>query len=77
MPAREKKARTSIKRDMIHPKDYLAYHFPISCEDCVHFDADKVWCSLGYNPEPHLKKSQQKSFELTSSVAFCRFHEID
>lgn len=77
MPAREKKARISIKRDVVNPKDYLNYHSPVSCEDCSHFDPEKVWCSLGYNPEPHLKKTQQKSYELSGNMAFCRFLEID
>lgn len=77
MPKREKKAHLSIKHEVVQPGDYLHYNFPISCEDCSHFDPEAIKCTLGYNPEPHLKKTQQRSYEVTGTLAFCRFIEID
>lgn len=67
----------SIKKDKIHPKDYLTYDFRISCEDCSHFNLENSSCTLGYKTDPHRKKEQIKSYILSGNVALCRFHEID
>ncbi|MEN0057347.1 MAG: hypothetical protein AAGB31_00825 [Bdellovibrio sp.] len=69
--------RPSIKKDAIHPHDYLAYETRFSCEDCSHFDGQKTICTLGYNPAHHLKSEQTRQYLLSGTMAFCRFLEID
>lgn len=72
-----KRLRASIKKDPVHPSDWLKYETRWSCEDCSHFAAATQRCTLGYNCGPHLQASQQESYERSGKVAFCRFHEID
>ncbi|MFZ4404798.1 MAG: hypothetical protein ACOYOK_11910 [Pseudobdellovibrionaceae bacterium] len=72
-----KKIRPSIKKDRIHPKDFLQYPFIFSCEDCSHFDPDKNLCTIGYATVHHRRAEQLHSYEVSGKVAFCRFHEID
>ncbi|NUN07005.1 MAG: hypothetical protein HUU57_14750 [Bdellovibrio sp.] len=67
----------SIKKDKVHPSDYLNYDTRFSCEDCSHFDSEKQLCTLGYNPIHHLKATQTEQFFLAGNMAFCRFLEID
>lgn len=68
---------TSIKKEGIHPRDYLNLDHRFSCEDCSHFQADQVSCTLGFKTEDHLKATQTKSYEMSGKIAFCRFLEID
>ncbi len=67
----------SIKKDAVNPSDYLNYDTRFSCEDCSHFDSEKVLCTIGYNPIHHLKATQTRQYELAGNMAFCRFLEID
>lgn len=67
----------SIKKDSVHPSDYLKYDFRFACEDCSHFDGDKIVCTIGYNPANHLKEVQTHQYQLSGNMAFCRFLEID
>ena len=67
----------SIRKDTVHPADYLKYDTRFSCEDCSHFDSEKVVCTIGYNPTHHLKAEQEHQYELAGNMAFCRFLEID
>ncbi len=69
--------RASIKKDKIHPGDYLKFDTRFSCEDCTHFNSEKTLCTIGYNPEYHLKAEQKRQYELSGNIAFCRFIEID
>ncbi|MGZ3773200.1 MAG: hypothetical protein ACXVCY_02465 [Pseudobdellovibrionaceae bacterium] len=69
--------RPSIKKDTMNPSDYLKYETRFSCEDCSHFDGDKIVCTIGYNPAHHLKAEQTHQYLLAGNIAFCRFLEID
>lgn len=69
--------RASIKKDSVHPSDYLKYDLRFACEDCSHFDGAKVVCTIGYNPANHLKAVQTHQYQLSGNMAFCRFLEID
>jgi hypothetical protein len=73
----QKRIYASIKKDVVNPHDYLNYDIRSACEDCSHFIAEKVQCTLGYNVAPHLKAQQHKDMELSGRMAQCRFHEID
>ena len=67
----------SIKKEKVSPSDYLKYERRFSCEVCSHFDDIKVVCTLGYNPNHHLKQVQTDQYHLSGTMAFCRFLEID
>lgn len=67
----------SIKKDAVNPRDFMKYDFRFACEDCSHFDADKVVCTIGYDPSHHLKAEQAHQYALAGNMAFCRFLEID
>ena len=72
-----KRIRSSIKKDVVNPRDYLKYDFRTSCEDCSHFDSLTPSCTLGYNTLPHRKTQQAHDYELCGAIAQCRFLEID
>lgn len=72
-----KRIRPSIKKDAINPSDFLNFKHPISCEDCSHFKQENETCTLGMPTEPHLRRNQMRSFELSGKVALCRLQEID
>jgi len=76
-PSAGKKIRPSIKKDVIHPRDFNYYKLPYSCEDCSHFSSKNETCTLGYQTEPHLKRNQLHSYEVSGKMALCRFIEID
>lgn len=76
-PKTAPRLHASIKKDRLHPADFLKYNLRVSCEDCSHFDSDKIQCTLGYNAANHLKAEQTHQYFLSGSMAFCRFHEID
>lgn len=71
------KLRKSIKKEYINPTDFFKFKTPMSCEDCSHFSSSLNKCTLGNNTIEHRKIAQQKSYELSGTVAFCRLHEID
>lgn len=75
-PRTPKRVGSSIKKDAIHPSDWLKYPMAWSCEDCVHFAPQKTECTLGFNPIHHLRETQIRSYELSGKIAFCRFQEI-
>lgn len=76
-PKTPRRLRPSIKKDRINPKDYLSLNLKLACEDCSHFSSQDTRCTLGFNPEPHLRKNVIKDFELSGKTAQCRFLEID
>ena len=72
-----KRQRPSIKQDKIHPVQFNKYRLPWACEDCTHFDLSNECCTLGYNTAHHRREQQMKQYELSGSMALCRFQEID
>lgn len=72
-----KRIRASIIKDGIHPADYNRFNLPFSCEDCSHFKTADESCTLGMPTEPHLKKNQINSYNLSGKIALCRIQEID
>ncbi|MGZ3744302.1 MAG: hypothetical protein ACXVB1_16430 [Pseudobdellovibrionaceae bacterium] len=72
-----KRIHPSIKKDGVNPSDFLNYDFRSACEDCSHFDSQKIQCTLGYNPAPHLKLQQLQDYEISGKMALCRFLEVD
>lgn len=72
-----KRIRPSIKLDKIHPAQFNKYRLPWACEDCTHFDSTNESCTLGYNTAHHRLVQQQKQYEISGSMALCRFQEID
>ncbi|MFZ3230483.1 MAG: hypothetical protein WA160_09795 [Pseudobdellovibrio sp.] len=79
-PATEKsprRIRPSIKKETILASDYNKYILPFSCEECSHFASETTTCTLGLNTFPHLKSTQQKSYNVSGQMALCRFQEID
>ncbi|MBL7544366.1 MAG: hypothetical protein JNL11_11160 [Bdellovibrionaceae bacterium] len=77
MKISQKKIRPSIKRDRVSAFDYQHYDHRFSCEECTHFNHGQEQCTLGYVSSHHRKSQQAHDFELSGSLAFCRFHEID
>lgn len=67
----------SMKKEFVKARDFLKFDTRFSCEDCSHYDGEKVVCTLGYNPRYHLKAEQEHQFNLGGTMAFCRFIEID
>ena len=76
-PKTPKRLYPSIKKDSIHPSDYLRFDFRSSCDDCTHFNLKSETCTLGYNAANHRKAQQIHDYELSGRLALCRFHEID
>jgi len=74
---KKKQARQSIKKDVIHPEDFLNMKLMYSCEDCSHFASEEQECSIGFWSRNHLRKSQLKNYNLSGQMALCRFMEID
>ncbi len=72
-----KRIQPSIRHDPVNPKDYNKYILPWACEDCTHYDASKEICTMGYYPKWHNKKYQEKTYDLSGTMALCRFQEID
>lgn len=72
-----KSSRRSVIFDKIHPADYLGLDIIYACEQCSHFDSEGQRCTIGYEASLHLKAVQDKMYELSGRVAFCRFCEID
>lgn len=77
MSAKKRPARRTLILDPIHPRDYRELTITYYCEQCSHFDPSSETCTIGYDAQNHLKRVQDKNYELYGKVAFCRFHEID
>ena len=76
-PPTPKKPRKSIKLDRVAAHDYLHLNMMYACEQCTHYDPESDTCTIGYQPYLHKKAAQDRRFEVTSHMAFCRFMEID
>lgn len=73
----EASLRKSLILDPIHPSDWQNLTITYCCEQCVHFDPESESCTIGYVANHHREARQQRLYELTGRVAFCRFNEID
>jgi hypothetical protein len=69
--------KRSLILDPIHPRDYRTLTVIHCCEQCSHFAPATQSCTIGYEAHKHMKKAQERNYELTGKVAFCRFCEID
>jgi hypothetical protein len=69
--------KRSLILDKIHPRDWRELTIIYCCEQCSHFDDVNKSCTLGYEAEKHMREGQDKTYDLTGKVAFCRFCEID
>lgn len=71
------KLRMEVKKDPVKAKDFEKLNIMHCCEQCSHFDGDRIVCTIGYNADNHLKQTNLKSFETSGRMAFCRYQEID
>ena len=69
--------RKSVILDRIDPTEFRTLKFTYCCEQCVHFDCEKIDCSLGQSHDLHGKEAQLRTYNLTGKMALCRFLEID
>ena len=76
-----KKTPPPVKRslilDPIHPRDWRELTIIYACEQCSHYDENGHQCTIGYDANIHKKEVQDRLYELTGRVGFCRFSEID
>lgn len=72
-----KRLNRSIKTDAIDASDYMKFETRFACEDCAHFDSAGELCTIGYQPAPHRRAEQERTYNLSGRVALCRFLEID
>lgn len=70
-------AKQGIFLDPVNPSDFLNMNMTYCCEQCSHFDPEKDCCTIGYNANNHKKERQNRSFEISGRMAFCRHMEID
>ncbi len=70
-------SRRSLILDRVNPTDFLHLDMIYYCEQCSHFDSDQKECTIGYLAEHHLKENQDRLYNLTGRIAYCRFLEID
>ncbi len=71
------RTKSSIKKDVMNPSDFLRYDFRFACEECSHFDSITEICTIGYVPSHHRRAEQERQYHLSGRMALCRFHEID
>lgn len=74
---RRSHVKRSIKMDVIHPRDMRELNLVYYCEQCSHFDHGGKTCTIGYIAANHMKAAQDRYYELSGRVAYCRFCEID
>lgn len=72
-----KRLNKSIKKDPVHPGDYMKFKLPYACEDCTHFDHVTELCTIGYQTSHHRRAEQLREYMLSGRMALCRFQEID
>jgi hypothetical protein len=65
-----------MKLDRVNPVDLRVRGLIFACEQCSHYSASTVKCTMGFEPQ-FLREKQMKLYELTGFMAFCRFQEID
>ena len=59
-------------------KEYIDdLKMPYCCEDCTHFDDEKIECTFGFPVKPHLRQTQLEQMAKTGEMAICRLMEID
>lgn len=47
------------------------------CEQCTHFDDEKLQCTFGFPTKPHLRETQLAELKRSGRMAICRLMEID
>jgi hypothetical protein len=77
MPRTQPPPRRSLILDPIHPRDWRELTIIYACEQCSHFAPGTKTCTIGYEAHKHMKDVQDRTYEVTGKVAFCRFCEID
>lgn len=73
----DKRIRRGIKLDRVQASDFLNMNTIYACEQCSFFDPGENICVMGFPQKNHLMAQQQKTFNTTGHMAFCRFLEID
>ena len=69
--------RRSVIKDPIKPRDFRRLNLIFCCEQCTYFQQDDKICNLGFPSEPHQRRQQLHTYNLSGRMAFCRFLEID
>ncbi|MDX9730294.1 MAG: hypothetical protein RBT63_00850 [Bdellovibrionales bacterium] len=70
------RVRRGMKNDFILPEDLKRYNPAFFCDDCGHYDRSRQLCTMGYAAR-HTRSEQMAQFDLTGTMSFCRFCEID
>jgi hypothetical protein len=78
---RKKPINPPIRRrlilDAIEPQYWGKLEVTYYCEQCSYYIPESEGCTMGLPTAPHRKEQQQKTYELTGRVAFCRYLEVD
>ena len=72
-----KRLQQSIRHDPVNATDYMKYNLPWACEDCTHYNPEQDQCTIGYHTKWHKRAYQKHTYELSGTMALCRFQEID
>lgn len=71
-----KRVRRGLRADQVKAEDLRRLNPAFFCDNCVHYDRSHHHCTMGYAPL-HTRSEQFAQFDLTGTMAFCRFCEID
>lgn len=72
----KKRVLRGLRHEKINPADLKNYELAFFCDNCVHYDKSHHLCTMGYSPA-HTVSEQMAQYDLTGTMAFCRFCEID
>lgn len=75
-PYQTARVKRGLRTDRIRPEDLARYNLAAFCDDCGHYDRKRHACTMGFHPV-HTRSEQMAQFDLTGTMAFCRFCEID
>lgn len=75
-PYQNKRVKRGLRMDRVRAEDLKKYNPAFFCDDCGHYDRKRHHCTMGYSPL-HTRAEQEAEFDLTGTMAFCRFCEID
>jgi ribosomal protein L32 len=75
-PYQNMRVKRGLRTDRIRPEDLKLYNPAFFCDDCGHYDRKRHVCTMGYFPV-HTRAEQEAQYDLTGTMAFCRFCEID
>ena len=71
-----KRVRRGLRTDRVKPENLRRFDPAFFCDDCGHYDRERHRCTMGY-AALHTRAEQNAQFDLTGTMAFCRFCEID